>query len=157
MREVQYALRTLEPPPPVPGEPRGYAPEQRDLVVEWLDAFHAEAGLLVRPDPARSLANRLATGGEMWLWWVEDRPVCLVGSSAPVAGVPRIGPVWTPPEHRRRGFAAALTAHACRSAFAAGAVACTLYADAANETSNGVYRRLGFTPVGTAVEAELTH
>ncbi|MDQ1705970.1 MAG: hypothetical protein QOF18_2336 [Frankiaceae bacterium] len=153
MREVQHVLREVVRPAPVEGEARHYTPEDGARYVAWMEGFHAEAGLLVHGDAMRSLAQRLSTGGALWLWWVGSEPVCMVGRSAPVAGVPRIGPVWTPPEHRRRGYAAALTAHVCTGALAAGASACTLFADEANATANGVYRRIGFTPAARAVEA----
>lgn len=61
--------------------------------------------------------------------------------------------MWTPPEHRCNGYAAAVTAHVCAEAFAAGASACTLFTDAANATSNGVYTRLGFELVGEIIDA----
>jgi predicted GNAT family acetyltransferase len=76
----------------------------------------------------------------------------MAGRSGPVHGVPRIGPVWTPPEQRRRGYAAALTAQICAEALAIPSHACTLYADAANATANGVYTRIGFRPVAEIVE-----
>ena len=153
MRELQHVLTAIVPPPVVGGEPRAYTPAERALYVEWMEAFHHEAGLLVQGDPIRSLEHRLASGGAVQLWWADGEPVCLAGRSAPVGGIPRVGPVFTPPAHRRRGYAAALTAHLCAEALAAGAVACTLFADADNPTSNGVYERIGFTVVGTAVEA----
>jgi predicted GNAT family acetyltransferase len=61
--------------------------------------------------------------------------------------VPRIAPVYTPPEHRRRGYAAAATAGVCQRVLAAGAVAVVLVADRANPTATGVYERIGFRPV----------
>ena len=78
-------------------------------------------------------------------------PVSLAGVTRPAAGVSRIGPVYTPPEHRRHGYAAALTAAGAARGFASGATRVALYADAANATSNRVYRRLGFRPIGDAL------
>jgi predicted GNAT family acetyltransferase len=118
-------------------------------------AFFAETGLLVQADPVRSLEQRLAAGGTATIWWVGDEPVALASRTPVLYGVPRIGPVWTQPAHRGAGYGAAVTAHVCSDAFAAGAQACTLYADADNATSNGVYLRLGFEPVGSVVEAVL--
>jgi predicted GNAT family acetyltransferase len=66
--------------------------------------------------------------------------------------VPRIGPVYTPAEHRGHGYAAALTAAVAEDALAKGAVAVTLFADAANPTSNNVYRRIGFREVAWVVD-----
>jgi predicted GNAT family acetyltransferase len=84
--------------------------------------------------------------------------VSLAGHVAPVATpggvVGRIGPVFTPERFRRRGYAAAVTAAVARRLQARCSVV-MLFADAANPTSNGVYRRLGFHPAGEVVDVEL--
>lgn len=55
--------------------------------------------------------------------------------------------VYTPPEHRGHGYAAAVTAEVSRAAREAGAQEVLLFTDLANPTSNGVYRRIGYRPV----------
>lgn len=154
IREIQYVQTEVVPPPPVTGSARAYADADTDLYVRWEADFAAEAGVMRNPDPLGSLHARISTGGALWLWEVDGRPVSMCGRSGAVAGVPRIGPVWTPPEDRRRGYAAAVTAFACQQALDAGAKACTLFADAANPTSNGIYERIGFRPVAETVEAD---
>jgi predicted GNAT family acetyltransferase len=57
--------------------------------------------------------------------------------------VTRVGPVFTAPEHRRRGYGGAVTAAVSTLLLERGSKV-MLYADAANPTSNGVYRRLGY-------------
>lgn len=52
--------------------------------------------------------------------------------------------VYTPPEHRGHGYAAAVTAEVSRAAREAGAQEVLLFTDLANPTSNGVYRRIGY-------------
>jgi predicted GNAT family acetyltransferase len=59
----------------------------------------------------------------------------------------RIGPVYTPPEHRRQGYASACTAAACVQVLDSGKSFVTLFADLANATSNHVYQAIGFEPV----------
>lgn len=152
MVETQYVLTGLVTPPPLPGSPRRYRPGDAELYVSWMDSFAGETGVTQSPDTLGALERRLASGGEMWVWERDGQPVSLAGRSGMVCGVPRIGPVWTPPEHRGNGYAAALTAHVCAHAFSKGAGACTLFADAANATSNGVYLRLGFLPAGEIVD-----
>jgi predicted GNAT family acetyltransferase len=55
--------------------------------------------------------------------------------------------VYTPPEHRQRGYAAGVTAACSQHALDCGAEHVVLFTDLANPTSNGVYRRLGYQPV----------
>jgi predicted GNAT family acetyltransferase len=68
--------------------------------------------------------------------------------------VGRLGPVYTLPEARGRGFGSAITAVVARVLLAQGATV-MLYADADNPTSNGVYERLGFRAVDEHIEADL--
>jgi len=68
-----------------------------------------------------------------------------------VAGAIRVAPVYTPPEHRGRGYAAGATAAATRAALDAGAEEVLLYTDLANPTSNRLYARLGYRPVEDSV------
>jgi predicted GNAT family acetyltransferase len=63
-----------------------------------------------------------------------------------LGGSARVGPVYTPPEHRGRGYGSAVTAAATRSILAEGAVP-VLFTDLANPTSNKIYRALGYRPV----------
>jgi GNAT superfamily N-acetyltransferase len=155
IHEIQYLLTTLIPAPPVPGTGRPYADPDADLYVRWNDGFVSETGATRGgPDVVASLQGRIRAGGGLWIWEVDGEPVSMCGRTATVCGVPRIGPVWTPREHRRRGFAAAITAFVCAQTLAGGARACTLFADAANATSNGVYERIGFRRVAESVEAD---
>jgi predicted GNAT family acetyltransferase len=64
--------------------------------------------------------------------------------------------VYTPSEHRRRGYGAAVTAAATRDAQDAGASEVVLFTDLANPTSNGVYLRLGYHPVEDRVMLAFT-
>jgi predicted GNAT family acetyltransferase len=66
--------------------------------------------------------------------------------SAPAAGVARVGPVYTPPGWRRRGYGAAVAATAARSGLRSGVTEIVLYTDLANPTSNSIYRAIGFRP-----------
>jgi predicted GNAT family acetyltransferase len=64
--------------------------------------------------------------------------------SPAIAGTVRVGPVYTPPENRRRGYATSAVAAASRRALAAGARQCILFTDLANPTSNQIYSTVGF-------------
>lgn len=102
-----------------------------------------------------ALLDRISYGG-MLLWEDAGVPVSLAGFFRPVGAVTRIGPVYTPPALRGRGYAAGITHAATGAARAAGAQEVLLFTDLANPTSNGVYRRLGYTPVEDRVELVAT-
>jgi hypothetical protein len=64
----------------------------------------------------------------------------------------RIGPVYTPPDRRRRGYGSAVTAAVSAAELAAGRQFCFLYTDLANPTSNKIYMDIGYEPVCDAVD-----
>jgi predicted GNAT family acetyltransferase len=89
----------------------------------------------------------------MWWWlWEDGEPVSLASCSAPTPTGIRIGPVYTPPERRGRGYATALVAELSRRLLAEGHRACYLYADLANPTSNAIYERIGYRRVADSAE-----
>jgi predicted GNAT family acetyltransferase len=55
-----------------------------------------------------------------------------------------VGPVYTPPARRGRGFGSAVTADATAAAIAAGADHVVLYTDLSNPTSNAIYQTIGY-------------
>jgi predicted GNAT family acetyltransferase len=63
----------------------------------------------------------------------------------------RVGPVYTPPQHRRHGYASAVTAHVTRSLIERGARV-MLFTDAANPTSNSIYQAIGYRLVDELIE-----
>ncbi len=92
--------------------------------------------------------------GLVWLWEVDGEVVHLTAHSAPSFGVSRIGPVYTPTEHRGHGYAAALVAEVTDRILAVGDRAC-LFTDVDNPVSNGVYARIGYEPQTEMVRMEL--
>jgi predicted GNAT family acetyltransferase len=60
--------------------------------------------------------------------------------------------VYTPPEHRRRGYATALVGRQTEALLTGTTTTCVLFTDLANPTSNAIYRRIGYQPVCDAVE-----
>lgn len=68
----------------------------------------------------------------------------MAGYGSETAHGARIGPVYTPPERRRRGYGSALTAHLSGHLIAGGRTSCFLYTDLGNATSNGIYRAVGY-------------
>ena len=150
VRQHLYRLDAVLPPAAVPGRLRVADARDVPVLTGWLAAFVAETGL-ARVDAAQA-AHMHAGSGRALLWEDAGARVCLVGHTVPAAGVPRVGPVYTPPEHRRRGYAAAATAAVCQRLLTAGADACVLFADQANPTANGVYRRIGFRLTGGTEE-----
>lgn len=156
-----YRLGELIDPVGVLGSARVasiHEPQDLELLGRWRMNFAQATGgfpPLTEPDPegARLAAQRGATS---LFWTVDGSPVAWAAHSAVVGKMARIGPVYTPEPMRGNGYAAAVTAAAARSAQAAGADDVVLFTDAANPSSNGIYRRLGFVERGHFAEIAIS-
>lgn len=144
--ELLHRLVELVPPSPAPpGLARTARAAERELLTGWFEDFGAEVAVDFHTSP--DAVDRRIADGTLHVWEDGGRPVALAGRSPVVAGMSRIGPVFTPPGLRGRGYAGAVTAAASAYALAEGAAEVLLYTDLANPTSNSVYRRLGYRPV----------
>ena len=147
MRMRLYALGTLLPPdPPPPGTARTADATDRGLLLAWLNAFQDEAQPAGPNESERVVNDRIGWGG-LVLWEHEGRPVSLAGRNRAAAGQARVGPVYTPPDLRGRGFGAAATAEVTQAALDDGAEGVVLFTDLNNPTSNTLYQRLGYRPI----------
>lgn len=143
-----FRLGTLTPPDPAPaGTARPAVADDRDWLVEMFPRFDEETGLgRGARDVASHVDMRLARNS-LTVWELDGVPVSFAGQTAAVAGAARIAPVYTPAEHRGRGYASAVTAARTEAALAAGADDVLLFTDLANPTSNSIYRKIGYEPV----------
>lgn len=151
MRERLLVLHDFLRPSPVPGSGRGAAEGDLDLLVGWHRAFVTEAGLNDHGVEEAIRRNR----SRLWLWEVDGVPVSYAGHApvvpTPSGAVGRVGPVYTPPEHRNHGYGTAITAHVVEALLPVTSTV-MLYTDDANPTSNHVYENLGFVHEDDMVE-----
>ena len=142
---ISMAMHALDgvrdPPRPASGQLRVAGPGDRPLLLDWWRGFVRDSGV-IEADPAAAVDARLYQRG--LLVWEDGAPVSMVGITRPVAGVVRLGPVYTPEAARRRGYAGTAVAAVSRRALAAGARTCILFTDLANPTSNKIYAEVGY-------------
>jgi len=150
-----FELDRLVEPPPVEGRLRRAQSDEEALVMRWYDAFMVDAdeqagrpaGTSAHEAPEAGVVRRNIQEGRILVWEdISGKPVSVVGASQPAYGVSRVGPVYTPPKNRGKGFASAAVAEVSRRILAQGARAC-LFTDQANPTSNKIYQRLGYRAV----------
>lgn len=149
--ERLYRLDQVNPIAPASGQPRWVTPTDRDLLIQWLMEFQQEAmGNASLEQTQRNVTNLLtapATLRGMGLWEDAGQVVTLTGYGGPTPNSMRIGPVYTPPAFRRKGYATALVAYISQHLLTTGRQFCTLFTDLGNPTSNHIYQVIGYYPV----------
>ncbi|MFN8446478.1 MAG: GNAT family N-acetyltransferase [Caldilineaceae bacterium] len=131
-----------------PGAMRVATLQDLPLVIQWLDEFEREA-------LPHAVGRNRQPGAEEWqikqgnlfLWEDGDQVVALAGRSRPTAHGISVGPVYTPPSLRGRGYATALVAELSQHLLDSGYQFTTLFTDLANPTSNNIYQKIGYQPV----------
>jgi predicted GNAT family acetyltransferase len=137
-----------------PGAARVAGPGDRNQLIEWHQAFFAEARAGAAENAGRTVDDRMSDAG-LTLWEAGGVPVAMAGRTREVAGVVRIATVYTAPAYRQRGYGGAVTAEASQAALDTGASTVVLFTNLANPTSNALYQRLGYRPVCDRVLLEL--
>jgi predicted GNAT family acetyltransferase len=145
-RQRLYRLtRLLEPPERAGGVGQLARAADVGIVVRWLNQFAAEAGSV--PVDRTAWAINAVRSGLIWTWHDHDEVVAVACRHLPVESTSRVGPVYTPPEHRQRGYGTAVTAAITADALTRGATQTVLFADLADATANGIYTTVGYRPV----------
>jgi ribosomal protein S18 acetylase RimI-like enzyme len=146
MADTLYELTELRPARPTSGFARVATTEDQTIVARYFAEFFAEVDLPHPGDPEKFARGAIARG---WmLLWDDDGPRAFAGSARSTPTGATIGPVYTAPDSRGRGYASALTAELSRRLLATGKRFVCLFADQHNATSNHVYQALGFRALG---------
>ncbi len=147
--ERAFQLRKVTAPPAAPGSMVRAGESHRDLLAAWVRAFHEEA---LRNSPRQDwdgIADRLLrdAGRAAWLWVDGERVVSLTGVGGVTPHGIRVGPVYTPPADRGRGYASNLVAQVSQAELDAGRTFVFLFTDLANPTANRIYQAIGYEAV----------
>ena len=153
MAQGIYECLKVLPPAKVPGARRLTTPSDRTLLAVWIRDFLREAGgeNPTMEEATASADRHIASGGTSF-WVVDGEPVSYAGAYNFTPNGVRVGPVYTPPKHRRRGYAAALVAEVTERELNNGRAFAYLYTNLENPTSNALYQRIGYRRVGEACD-----
>ncbi len=149
IRQGVHVATAVADLPRAPGRMRSAGAADVPVVLRWLDGFFEEAlgGVSHREDAGETYRRREADPDGAWLVWDDAGPVSLAGYGNPTAHGARVGPVYTPPDCRDRGYATSLVAELTRERLSSGLEYCFLFTDLANPTSNAIYARIGYEQV----------
>jgi len=118
----------------------------------WLGGFVADCFndplAVVNADQAR---YHISTNR---LYILEDNgtPVSMAKVSREMVNACGISLVYTPPYFRGKGYAVSCVSGVSQACFDRGFTFCVLYADLANPTSNGLYKKIGYKPICDSLE-----
>ena len=146
MRQRLFEIRQVQP---IATRPPGALrlADEADLPVlaQWAEAFHLEARVPAPIDPRRQMADKVV-GRSVYLW--DNRGmVSMAGWASRTRRGVRIGFVYTPPDHRGRGYASACVADLTQRLLDEGHAFCCISTDLANPTSNKIYQDIGYQAV----------
>jgi predicted GNAT family acetyltransferase len=145
-----FKLDKVKPVTGVPGVLRRADEGDRDQLFDWELAFRREAFPEKQPnlqEVERAVDIRLHSEIAGSFLWDDGGAVCYVGFGGPTPHGIRIGPVYTPPEKRKRGYASACVAGVSQWLLDNGREFCFLFTDLRNPTSNHIYQEIGYQPV----------
>jgi uncharacterized protein len=118
------------------------------LIIQWTRAFQNEIGESANDTELR--VDRGLAAGQLWVWDQNGEATSMAVGREPTQGVVRLSGVYTPPEKRRHGYAAACV-HALSKHLRLAGYRCILYTDLGNPTSNSIYRRIGYRAVAESL------
>ena len=147
-----HVLTRVAPLSAAPGRMREATTADLDWLVDASDRFVAEVRVPPPPEGTRAMMEGRLADGRYRIWEDGGEPVAFLGATSPVPRFGRIGPVWTPPERRGRGYATSLVALASAEMLARGVERIFLTTDLANPTSNAIYARIGYEPLDDEIE-----
>lgn len=152
-RERAFELRQVIAPRPAPGRLRVCTEADQELILAWMEAFMREA---LPEENTSSLASdvryRLADRA-IYVWELPDgQAVTMAMKNRPVVHGISIGGVYTPPAQRGKGYASNCVATLSQLLLDSGWQWCGLFTDLSNPTSNSIYQKIGYRPIGDFVE-----
>jgi predicted GNAT family acetyltransferase len=151
MRQRVYELREVQSIRLPPGQCRAATAADLELVRDWAHGFHAACFGESEPTRAIRSGEDMVATGDLFLWF-DGGPVSMAGRTRRTPHGQCVSYVYTPPEHRRRGYATAVVAHLSQRILDDGCEFCTLYTDLSNPTSNSIYQQIGYRPVADVVD-----
>ena len=150
-----HRLDRVTAEPRAPGTWRAANAADEAHLVGWSRRFLVDCGLPVdEAEIAHGVRSETERGCRVY-WEHGGGPVSMAGFGGRTPSGIRISWVYTPPDLRGRGYASALVAALSERLLSDGRRCCFLYTDLANPTSNRIYQRIGYEPVGDAAYYQL--
>ncbi|MGB3533809.1 MAG: GNAT family N-acetyltransferase [Microcoleaceae cyanobacterium] len=126
------------------GELRLATLQDRELLLEWCQAFITEA--IPNPENVEHLVDSHLNQKSLYIWQ-DLTPVSIVAGSGNITVGGNISLVYTPPQYRQKGYASSSVAAVTQHLLNRGYPNCYLFTDLANPTANHIYHQIGYQPI----------
>ena len=134
----------------VSGEFRPANDGDLELLTGWTDAFVTEARILEKVDSAMVVGDAIRRG-RLHIWH-DGQPMSMAAWTGKTPSGVRINFVYTPREHRGKGYGTACVTALTRQQLAQGSAFCWLYTDLSSAASPNIFKRIGYRPVSDVSE-----
>lgn len=140
-----HQLTEVQPIPKSSGFLRLATENDSAFLIQWHDDFIKEV-MHTTPVDSERIVNSNLSQNSLYIW--EDRvPVSMAAGKGSPPNGGRIGPVYTPPNYRKKGYASSCVAALSQKLLDQGCRACFLFTDKDNPTSNHIYQMIGYQPI----------
>ena len=116
-----------------------------NLLVEWGYDFTLDIDPHVKKEDIKKGIEQKVDNDVLFLLEVNNEIVSMAQRSRSLNQTESIGYVYTPPHHRRKGYASIIVTDVTKRILEDGRIA-TLYTDLSNPTSNSIYMKIGYIP-----------
>jgi predicted GNAT family acetyltransferase len=137
-----YSIRTKPVHPKIPGAARPATTDDIELMFAWICEFVQLATQDAVPN--REQVLKIIASNRHMLWVDDSVPVSMAAINRRLQNTAAIGAVYTPPAHRRKGYAGAIAAAVVERLYSEGKTSACLYTDLRNPYSNRCYIKIGF-------------
>ena len=154
MRMRVFEVRTVADVPLSAGALRLASMDDHPLMAQWMDAFSQEAlGEPADLNKAEKSAARFIADKQLYIWDCNG-PVSMAKAARPMRNGMTVNTVYTPPPQRNKGYSTSCVASLTQKLLSERYSFCSLFADQANPTSNSIYVKIGYVPLGDALEID---
>lgn len=148
MHQMSYELTEVLFPDPMPTGSFQFAQEnQAEILLKYMNDMQNDLNATVRMDYTLDHMQHFIANKRIGTWFVDDQPVSMAMSNRPQLTSIGISAVYTPNQHRGKGFASAVVASLSQELLHQGYQRINLFTDLSNPTSNKIYKAIGFKDV----------
>ncbi|MDE2887228.1 MAG: GNAT family N-acetyltransferase [Gemmatimonadota bacterium] len=156
MRMRAFEIREAAGVPLSAGTMRLASMDDHALMARWTAEFSEQIGEPTDPEAAAVAAERFIQTDQLYIW-DSGGPVSMAKTSRSTRNGISINGVYTPAEHRNKGYATSCVWSLTKKLLSDGYSFCSLFTDQLNPTSNSIYTNIGYRPVGDALTYDFVY